>query len=56
MKFKKTLIAAGLGFLAFAGIAISQPITVPLLSTLGQTDIMKVVPKGQPKAQSQYAY
>ena len=55
MKFKKTLIGAGLGFLAFAGIAISQPIIVPTLSTLGQTDIMQVIPKGQPKAQSQYA-
>jgi hypothetical protein len=55
MRFKKTLIAGGVGFLALTGIALSQIIVVPLLTTLRQTDIIQVIPSGQPTAQSQYA-
>jgi hypothetical protein len=55
MKINKTLIAGGLGLLAFVGIAISQTISVPQVSILNPTDLFQVIPLGQPTASNVYA-
>lgn len=58
MQFKRTLIAAGVAFLALTGAVLSQSITAPMIASDGlnnNTDIIAVVPNGQPQAQSRYA-
>ena len=56
MRFKKSLIGAGLGFLAFVGLAVSQVIVVPNVFTLNPfADLVQVIPNGQPIAGNQYA-
>lgn len=56
MKMRKTLIAVAVGFLGFASLALSQTITVPLVTVSHPfADLIQVIPNGQPVAQSQYA-
>lgn len=55
MKLNKTLLAAGVGLLAFAGVAISQSVSVPQVSVIHPTDLFQVIPLGQPKAASVYS-
>ena len=50
----KILIGAAIGFLALTGVVLSQVQPVPTVSILHPTDLMQVVPLGQPTAQSQY--
>jgi hypothetical protein len=53
---KKILTFAALGVLALAGVAFAQSIGVPTVSVIHPTtDLMQVVPNGQPQAQAQYA-
>lgn len=51
---KKILIGAGAAFLALSAAVLAQ-VVVPQLPYLQQTDIIQVIPNGQPSAQSQYA-
>jgi hypothetical protein len=55
MRFNKTLIAAGVGLLAFAGVAISQSVSVPQVSLLNATDLFQVIPFGRPTSGNVYA-
>ncbi len=55
MRINKTLLAAGVGLLTFAGIAISQQIVVPQVSTVGPNDLIQIIPNGQPVAGNVYA-
>ena len=54
MKLNKYLIAglslAGLG----GGLALAQ-VVAPQVTSIGSTDLIQVIPRGQPSAQSQYA-
>jgi hypothetical protein len=52
---KKYLIAAGLAFLTFTGLAVSQTISVPQVSIVNPTDLFQIIPLGKPSAQSIYA-
>ena len=52
--FKKVLIAAGLAFLALSGGVLSQSISVNTVSIINPTDLIQIIPLGQPSAQSQY--
>lgn len=52
---KKLLIAAGLAFLALSGAVLSQTISVPQVSIVNPTDLIQIIPKGAPSAQSVYA-
>lgn len=53
---RKSIIAAGLGFLAFMGLALSQTISVPLVTNTHLNDIANVIPNGnQINAQNVYA-
>jgi len=55
MTLKKSLIAlVALGSLALAGVVHSQ-VNAPQVSTLNQTDLFQVIPRGQPSAQGQFA-
>lgn len=47
------LIAASL--LSIASLAVAQVLPVPQLQSLGQTDLVQVIPQGQPSAQNVYA-
>lgn len=53
MKMKKLLIAAALGFLGLSGYALSQ--SAPVVQFLHPTDLIQVIPFGQPSAGNQYA-
>ena len=55
MKFNKTLIAAGVGVLTFAGFAISQTVTVPQVTVINPTDLFQVIPLGRPTSGNVYA-
>jgi hypothetical protein len=52
---KKTLLYAVLGVAGLAAAAIAQTIVVPQVSSIGSTDLIQVIPNGQPSAQSRYA-
>ena len=53
-KLRIGLIVAGA--LAIAGLAVAQTNTLPQVSKLSPTvDLIQVIPRGQPSAQSQYA-
>jgi hypothetical protein len=52
---KKILIGAVLGALAIGGYAVAQVIPVPQVPALGQTDLVQIIPRGAPSAQSVYA-
>ncbi len=55
MKSRYIALAAGLA-LALPGVfAIAQTITVPQVQSIGPTDLIQIIPRGQPSAQSQYA-
>lgn len=54
-KTNKTLIAAGVGLLAFLGVAISQTVTAPQVTVINPTDLMQIIPFGQPKAGAVYS-
>ncbi len=51
---KKIMLAVGVGFLALSGAVLSQVITLPQVSILNPTDLIQIIVKGQPTAQSQY--
>lgn len=53
MALKRILLGA-VAALALAGAALAQVITVPQVQSLGQTDLVQVIPQGIPTAQSQY--
>jgi hypothetical protein len=55
MKINKTMIAAGVGVLAFIGVAISQVISVPQVSIVNPTDLLQIIPLGQPSAANVFA-
>ena len=50
---KKLLIGASLAFLGVSGMALSQ--SAPQVAFLNPTDLIQVIPFGQPSAQSKYA-
>lgn len=52
---KKIAILAVGALLAFVGLAFAQPVPVPQINAMGQTDLVQVIPLGQPSAQSVYA-
>lgn len=54
MRFRKTLIASALCFLALAA-AVHAQAPVPQVQTLNQTDLFQVIPRGAPSAQSSFA-
>jgi hypothetical protein len=51
----KILIGAAIGFLALSGAVLSQVVTLPQVQIINPTDLMQIIVKGQPSAQSQYA-
>jgi hypothetical protein len=55
MKLNKTLIAAGVGLTAFVGLAIAQSVTPPQVSVIHPTDLIQVIPFGQPTSGNVYA-
>lgn len=55
MTFKKSLLGlVAVGLLAMSAAVHSQ-VSPPQIARLGQTDLMQVIPQGQPSAQSVYA-
>lgn len=55
MKSYRRILAAAAGFLVLGGIALAQ-VSSPQVSTIHPTtDLVQVVPNGQPSAQSVYA-
>ena len=50
---KKLLIGSALAFLGLSGVALSQ--SAPTVALLHPTDLIQVIPFGQPSAQSKYA-
>lgn len=53
--FRKSLIAAAAVLLGFGGAVIAQSVSVPQVSSINTTDLIQVVPRGQPSAQSVYS-
>lgn len=53
-KTKITLIAAGLAFLGLSGAVLSQSVNAPQVTIINPTDLIQIVPFGQPRAQSVY--
>ena len=53
--FKYLVVATGAAFLALSGAVLSQTISVPKVSVINPTDLIQIIPLGQPTAQSQYA-
>ena len=51
----KILIGAAVGFLALSGAVLSQVVTLPQVPIINPTDLMQIIVKGQPTAQSSYA-
>lgn len=52
---KKKYLFGIIGALLVAGAAIAQSIPVPLVQSMGNTDVIQVVPKGVPSAGNLYA-
>jgi hypothetical protein len=55
MRINRTLLSAAAAALAFAGLAYAQSVPVPQVPIINPTDLIQVVPLGQPSAQSKYA-
>lgn len=55
MKKKYLLGLIGAVALAFGGLAVAQTIAVPLVTSMSNTDVVQVVPKGVPSAGNLYA-
>lgn len=53
LKLKTLLIAAAIGFIGLSGAVLSQ--SAPVVPFLHPTDLIQVVPFGQPSAGNQYA-
>lgn len=54
MKLSKSWLFGGAAALALAGgVAVAQ-VSLPLLAAMGQTDLVQVIPAGQPHAGNQY--
>lgn len=53
-RMKYLLIAAGVGFLGLSAAVLAQ-VSVPQVSIINPTDLIQVIPLGQPSAQSKYA-
>lgn len=53
MKLKHILIGAAVGLLALSTAVLSQ-VSLPLRTVLAQTDLIQIIPLGQPSAQSVY--
>lgn len=55
MSSKKIIVAAALGLVGFAAVAFAQniPPAAQVLS-LNQNDLVQIIPRGQPAAQSKY--
>ncbi len=53
LTLRNTLIAGAIAFLGITGLALSQ--SAPQVSVLHPTDLIQVIPFGQPSAQSFYA-
>lgn len=51
----KRIVLGACGALVLASLALAQVITVPVVQSLGPTDLVQVIPQGQPSAQSVYA-
>lgn len=52
---KKSLIVAGLGLVALAGVAIAQTYPAPTVTSVGPTDLFQDVVAGAPQVGNQYA-
>lgn len=52
--FKRLVLGASAA-LVFAAAALAQSIPVPQVQSIGQADLVQVIPNGQPSAQSVYA-
>jgi len=55
MNFKKLLAGVLAATALIGGIALAQTISVPQVQSIGSTDLIQIIPRGQPSAQSQYA-
>lgn len=53
MNFKK-ILAIGVGVALLAGAALAQSISIPVVAVVNPTDLIPIVPLGQPQAQSFY--
>jgi len=53
-RMKYLVIAAGVGFLGLSAAVLAQ-VAVPQVSIINPTDLIQVIPLGQPSAQSKYA-
>lgn len=51
----KRLLLGFASLLALGAVAIAQSISVPQVQIINPTDLIQVIPKGQPSAQSVYA-
>lgn len=52
---KKILLSALAGIVAFAAVALAQTIAIPTVTVINSTDLIPIIPRGQPNAQSQFA-
>ena len=55
MKMKHIVLACGAAFLALSTAVLSQTISVPQVSIINPTDLIQVIPGGNPRAGNQYA-
>lgn len=51
---KKIIIGAGAAFLCLSAAVLSQTISLPQVSVINPTDLIQIIPFGQPTAQSVY--
>lgn len=51
----KRLALAAIAALGLVGVVVAQVIVVPQVQSIGQADLVQVIPNGQPSSQSQYA-
>ena len=52
---KTTFVVGLLGAASLIGVAIAQTISVPTVTNIGSTDLIQVLPGGNPRAGNQYA-
>src|ERR1700730_11839480 len=51
----KKIVLVALASLACIGVALAQVISIPQVQSLGQTDLVQVIPQGLPSAPELYA-
>lgn len=56
MSSKKIIVAAAVGLMGFAAVAFAQNIPpAAQVQSIGQNDLIAIIPNGQPSAQTKYA-